>query len=385
MDKPKRTLDKVFESLAVEATPEGWLYDNNGNLNYEGAALSVGLYCCHLANLQKRNGEFTFNIENAVQATAYGERTIWRAMNILQQKENGAESPKAGRQLLVCTSGGEFKSSTYSIASATGQHPVSVHRGDEPETLRTLLFNAGLGYDEIPKHIMENLNKLKGQPLAIALTGLRQAQDYNRVVFTAVLKHWKEMAGVTKDEAMKKAWSIEEFNALLHVSYVPRRRTVGVALYNPSTHKALKDVKAEAVERTRERDVLRQTSAYEDEQQTKFSQAELEDWFMHEFPQAIKYEGSDEFYTDCHVCHGMEGGRVPSKPSMRSTFAKPEYPVGAVTCHAHIKGRKDKEVFCSFSGKGKVPYHLVAIRDGITPSEARHNMERYIMEKRESQ
>lgn len=346
----RRKLGKVLETLPVEAIPSDWLYDEYGNLKQEGAALSVGLYCCHLANIQKKNGEFELNKHAAEDATGY--------MNIRRTLIELSAEGEA--KLITQVKRGISTPSIYSIVTCSGYEVKTFGAGDKPRTLRTILFDEGLGYDDVPKYIMENLLAFKGEPLAAALSGLRQAQDYNSTVFTAVLKEWKDKSGISKDKAMCDAWGVEEFKNLLNVKHVPKHRTAVVRIYDPIKHTALKNVKHEAVERAKDRVAI---SQYEEENAVKFLPAELKAWFVHEFPQA-ELRG-DEYYTECHECH---------KFNMHSNFSDPDYAVGKVACNS---GSRKK--VCTFSGKGKVPYHLVAIRDGISGAEAEQRMETYIL------
>jgi hypothetical protein len=52
-----------------------------------------------------------------------------------------------------------------------------------------------------------------------------------------------------------------------------------------------------------------------------------------------------------------------------------------MACHAFIKKlkRSGDDVFCSFKTKGKVPFHLIATRDGIAPKQALARMRNYIL------
>jgi len=368
----QRKLGKVFETLPVEAIPAGWLYDEYGNLNYEGATLSVGLYCCHLANTHKSDGVFTLDRGKAEEYTGYNRRTIQRALVELM-----AVNTKCERTLILCMHTGDSLPSTYSISTTLG-YALKSFGGDKPETLRTLLFNAGLGYDDIPTYIMANLRAFKGEPLAAALIGLRQAQAYNSTVYTAVLKEWKEQSGINKDEALRNAWNLEAFKNLLLVKHTSRRRTAEVTLYDPIKHTELKYVKSDAIARAREREAQ---SQYDEEQKKSlrmFTPSELADWFLHEFPNSEFRDG--EYYTDCPMCHGTEGGKKAPKPTVRSNFSKGY--VGVFTCREHTKGRDGR---CSFTGQGQVPFHLVALRDNISPADARQRMEEYILGRRVSQ
>ena len=326
------------------------------------------------------DAQFVFEIQSAETATGYSERQIWRALGSLQGKRQriareGVSSTitavSVGKPLIVKVSGGDFSPNTYSISTEDGFR-IGIWRGEKKETLRGLLFANGLGYFDVPCYLIDKLNELKGTPLAVVLTGIRQAVDLKSAKFVAVLKEWKEMAGITKDAGLRSAWECETVHDLMRVSHKKGQRTAEVELFDPVRLTTLARNMADAMYRAAEKAPI---SAYEAERVREYTQQELEQWFLSEFPEAEKSD--DEFYVDCPECHGIRHGK--RTPTLRARFDKGA--VGVMACHAFIRKHKRSgdDVFCSFDTKGKVPYHLVAMRDNITPRRALQRMRDYIL------
>jgi hypothetical protein len=358
------------------------LFDSFEYLTLHGADLSVYLYCCLLAQKQRdEDGQFVFEIKSAEAATGYGERQIWRALGSLQgnpqrtaQKDIPApEAPSLAKKkpLIVKVSGGNFRPNTYSICTEYGS-PIRIYRGEKKETLRGMLFSIGLGYFDVPCYLMDRLRELKGAPLAVVLTGIKQAVDQQSAKFVAILKEWKCMAGLTKDAVLRSAWECETVHDLMRVSHKKGQRTAGVELFHPVRGTSLTQNMAEAMDRAAEKAAI---SAWEADRAREYTQQELEQWFLSEFPKAEKRDG--EFYVDCPECHGMRHGK--STPTLRVRFDKGG--VGVMACHAFIRKHKRSgdDVVCSFDTKRKVPYHLIATRDRVSPRQALERMRNYIL------
>jgi hypothetical protein len=383
----KRKPGKIFEKVPTYAVPSG-LFDSFGYLTLHGGDLSVYLYCCLLAHKQPdEDGQFVFEIEPAEAATGYGERQIWRALGSLQgNPQRTAEkaisvqeepATKKKKPLIVKVSGSKFLPNTYSICTEYGS-PIRIYRGDKKETLRGMLFSIGLGYLDVPCYLMDRLRELKGAPLAVVLTGIKQAidqqqaNDQQQAKFVAILKEWKSMAGITKDADLHSAWECGPVHDLMRVSHKKGQRRAGVELFDPVRGTSLTHNMADAMDRAAEKAAI---SAYEADRAREFTQQDLEQWFLSEFPEAEKRD--DEFYVDCPECHGMRQGK--RTPTLRVRFDKGG--AGVMACHSFIKKlkRSGEDLFCSFQTKGKVPYHLIATRDGIAPRQALERMRNYIL------
>lgn len=381
MPNKKRKPGKIFERVPTYAVPNV-LFDSFGSLRVHGAELSVFLHCCWLANRRgDDDGQFVFELKSAEAATGYGERQIWRALGSLQGNRqrtaekiiSAQEEPATAKRkpLIVKVSGGKFLKNTYSISTEDGFR-IGIYRGDKKETLRGMLFSIGLGYFDVPCYLMDRLRELKGAPLAVVLTGIKQAIDQQNAKFVAILKEWKSMAGITKDAVLRSAWECETVHDLMRVSHKKGQRRAEVELFDPVRGTSLTQNMAEAMDRAAEKAA---TSAWEAEREREYTQRELEQWFLSEFPEAEKSD--DEFYVDCPVCHGVRHGK--RTPTLRVRFDKGG--VGVMACHAFIKKlkRSGDDVVCSFDTKGKVPYYLVAMRDGIAPKQALARMRNYIL------
>jgi hypothetical protein len=377
----KRKPGKIFEKVPTYAVPSR-LFDSFGYLTLRGADLSVYLYCCLLANKKRdEDGQFVFEIKSAEVATGYCERQIWRALIGLQgNPQRTAEEIISAQQkpllakkkpLIVKVSGGKFLPNTYSISTEEGFR-IGIYRGDKKETLRGMLYSIGLGYFDVPCHLMDRLRELKGAPLAVVLTGIKQAIDQQHAKFVAILKEWKCMAGITKDTVLRSAWECKTVHDLMRVSHKKGQRTAGVELFDPVRGTSLTQNMPEAMDRAAEKAAI---SAWEADRKREYTQQELEQWFLSEFPEAEKRD--DEFCVDCPECHGMRQGK--RTPTLRVRFDKGG--VGVMACHAFIKKlkRSGDDVFCSFETKGKVPYHLMAMRDRISPRQALQRMRNYIL------
>lgn len=376
MPKRKRVPGKIFEKVPTYAVPSGRLFNSVGDLKLHGVDLSVFLYCCRLASEQCSDGQFLFKIEPAVAATGYSERQIWRGLQLLQNTsaEEEPHSILSNERLIVKVKEERFLPNTYSICTADGL-PISYVRGEEKTTLRGLLFKNKLGYDDIPCHIMNNLSALKGSPLAVLLTGIKLALDLQSAKFVADLQEWKQKAHIYKDDVLRSTWQCETVHDLMHVSHKKGRRVAQVELFDPIRHTTLANNEADAIDRAREKAMM---SQWEAEKLKQFSQEELECWFVHEYPDAQFTDG--EFYIDCPVCHGSRYGKRTPTLRVRFNIGK----VGVMSCHA-FRGKakgNGEDVYCSFDTKGKVPYHLVAKRDGISPKAALTRMRDFILERR---
>ena len=237
MPNRKRKPGKIFEKVPTYAVPDV-LFDSFSNLRVHGADLSVFLHCCRLANRERNDdGQFVFEVKSAEAATGYRERQIWRALGSLQGNPQRTaekaisvqEEPATAKKkpLIVKVSGGNFLPNRYSISTEYGS-PIRICGGEKKETLRGLLFASGLGYFDVPCHLMDRLCELKGAPLAVLLTGIKQAIDQQSAKFVAILKEWKCMAGITKDAVLRSAWECEAVHDLMRVSHNKGRRTAGV-------------------------------------------------------------------------------------------------------------------------------------------------------------
>ena len=170
MPNRKRKPGKILEKVPTYAVPSP-LFDSFGYLTLHGADLSVYLYCCLLANKKRdEDGQFVFDVGLAEAATGYSERQIWRALSSLQgnpqrtaeKAVSAQEEPASAKKpLIVKVSGSKFLKNTYSICTEYGS-PISIYRRDKQETLRGMLFSIGLGYFDVPCHLMDRLGKLKG-------------------------------------------------------------------------------------------------------------------------------------------------------------------------------------------------------------------------------
>jgi hypothetical protein len=371
----------MFEKVPTYAVPDV-LFDSFGYLTLHDADLSVYLYCCLLASKKRdEDGQFVFEIEPAKAATGYSERQIWRALGSLQgnpqrtaaRTVSAQQKPSLAKKkpLIVKVSGGNFLKNTYSISTEEGLC-IGIYRGDKKETLRGMLYSIGLGYFDVPCYLMDRLRELKGAPLAVVLTGIKQAIDEPNAKFVASLKEWKSMAGITKDAVLHSAWECETVHDLMRVAHKKGQRRAGVELFHPVRGTSLTRNMAEAMDRAAEKAAI---SAYEADRAREYTQQELEQWFLSEFPEAEKRD--DEFYVDCPECHGMRHEK--RTPTLRVRFDKGA--VGVMACHAFIKRlkRSGDDVFCSFDTKGKVPYHLMAMRDRISPRQALQKMRNYIL------
>ena len=382
MPNRKRKPGKILEKVPTYAVPSR-LFDSFGYLTLHGADLSVYLYCCLLVHKQPdEDGQFVFEMNSAEADTGYSERQIWRALASLQG--NPQRTPQKGipaleesslaknkPPLIVKISGGKFLPDTYSICTEYGS-PIKIYRGDKKETLRGMLFSTGLGYFDVPCYLIDRLSELKGAPLAVVLTGIKQAIDLQQAKFVAILKEWKSMAGITKDADLHSAWECKTVHDLMRVSHKKGQRRAGVELFDPVRGTSLTQNMPEAMDRAAEKAAI---SAYEADRAREYTQQELEQWFLSEFPEAEKRD--DEFYVDCPECHGMRQGKRTL--TLRVRFDKGA--VGVMACHAFIKKlkRSGEDVFCSFDTKGKVPYHLMATRDRIAPKQALQRMRNYIL------
>jgi hypothetical protein len=377
----KRKPGKIFERVPTYAVPDA-LFDSFGYLTLHGADLSVFLHCCGLANRKRDDdGQFAFELRSAETATGYAERQIWRALRNLQgkpqitsQKTISAQeepAPAKKQPLIVKISGGNFLPNTYSLCTKYGG-TIRVYEGDKKETLRGLLFASGLGYFDVPCYLIDKLGELKGAPLAVVLTGIKQAIDQQSAKFVAILKEWKSMAGITKDAVLRSGWECETVHDLMRVSHKKGQRRAEVELFHPTRGTSLTRNIPDAIDRAADKAAI---SAYEADRAREYTQQELETWFLSEFPKAEKRD--DEFYVDCPECHGMRHGK--RTPTLRVRFDKGA--VGVMACHAFIRKhtRSGDDVVCPFDTKGKVPYHLVAMRDGILPRQALQKMRNYIL------
>lgn len=378
----KRKPGRILEGLPAYAIPADSLFDEYGKLIHTDAALSLWLYCCKLANKLRTDGRFTLDIEAAVAATGYSERQLWRALHtLLEPGEVDSSKPTGNRRLLVLIGGRKFSQSEYAIAGALGLPIYSHYLEEQKISLRELLFQNGFGYYDVPCHIVDHLKQLKGSPLSIALTGIRQALIWQSAKFTAVLKEWKDMAHIYKDEVLRSAWVNPKVHALMHVSHTKGHRTAEVELFNPEKGSTLADNKHEAAERAQERAML---SEYEAEQRRTFTPQELERWFLSEFPKAEYIDG--EFYVDCPYCHGTGGGHKAPTPTLRVRFDGT--PVGIMNCTAFIRRNRGDDITCNFDEKWKklghksVPFYLVADKKGITPATAHKQMINFILNAR---
>jgi hypothetical protein len=180
------------------------------------------------------------------------------------------------------------------------------------------------------------------------------------------------MAGITKDADLHSAWECGPVHDLMRVSHKKGQRRAGVELFDPVRGTSLTHNMADAMDRAAEKAAI---SAYEADRAREFTQQELEQWFLSEFPEAEKRD--DEFYVDCPECRGMRQGK--RTPTLRVRFDKGG--AGVMACHSFIKKlkRSGEDLFCSFQTKGKVPYHLIATRDGIAPRQALERMRNYIL------
>jgi hypothetical protein len=368
----KRKPGKIFEKVPTYAVPDV-LFDSFSYLRVHGADLSVFLHCCRLANRKRDDdGQFVFEVKSAEAATGYSERQIWRAIGSLQAISVQEEPATAKKKpLIVKVSGSKFLPNTLSICTEYGS-PIRICGGDKKETLRGLLFASGLGYFDVPCHLMDRLCELKGAPLAVVLTGIKQAINQQSAKFVAILKEWKCMAGITKDAVLRSAWECETVHDLMRVSHKKGQRTAGVELFHPVRGTSLTQNIAEAMDRAAEKAAI---SAWEADRAREYTQQELEQWFLSEFPEAEKRD--DEFYVDCPECHGMRHGK--RTPTLRVRFDIGG--VGVMACHAFIRKHKrsGEDVVCSFDTKGKVPYHLIAMRDRISARQALERMRNYIL------
>jgi hypothetical protein len=262
---------------------------------------------------------------------------------------------------------GKFSQRIYAIASETPGLSLGdfLSKSGAPEPFRKMLFEAGRGYDEIPKYIMENLLALKGKTLAIAITGIRQAQTAQSAVFDAILKHWKAEAGVHEDGVMEEAWGKEKFKKIIRVKHKKRSHTAHVELFHPTTGVSLKNVKADAEDRRREKETLEQNPTL-----SAYRVADLEAWFLTEYPKAQRV--GEELVITCPKCH---------RSTLRFDFHKGG--AGVYACHVHIRGRGENEVFCDFNSKGKVPFHFVAEVKKISFREVRKQFLAFVKTRKE--
>lgn len=369
----KRAPDRVLETLPVDTVIDGWLFDNLGNLQHDGAVLSVGLYCHHLANTQELNGDLDFDAEDAAAATGYHKGRVWAAMHELQE----------GAQCLLLRrpaprgADGKFPDYRYAITYKDGK-PLGdqYNKFGEPQTLRQMLYDAKVKYEEIPTYIMEHLRELKGKPLAIVLAGIREAAAQNAVVFDVQLRHWMEAAKVYKEHVMYSAWKNAALKKIMHASHKKRSRTAYAELFDPKKGTSLRGVWAAAEQRRREREV--DNAPLPKKLMEVCTPEELVSWFRWKRPDA-ELQG-DEWVVDCPECHGKaQGTRLPC-PTLRFNFS---IKAGVYSCHAHIKGRQHKsgkndEVFCSYDTSRKMAYHFIAEQEHRTIGEVIREREGYI-------
>jgi hypothetical protein len=356
-----RAVGKLLEGVSVYAVPP--LFKGN-ELTLKDAALSVYLYCCKLANQQKSDGQFVFIMRDAAAKTGYSIKQVRRALEHLLSKNV---------RRIVLIDSADFLPNIYALSNELGMPIGKAFRGDQPATLRTLMHDASLGYDEIPRYVMEHLKELYGPPLAIVLTGIKQAQDLHEAKYISILAEWKRMAHVYKDQVLHAALGKDEVKRVLHVDHRKGSRVADVEVFNPDTQMTLADNKPDAVLRARERAAI---SQYEADRTKKFTQAELEAWFEHEFPEATYSNDEEEFFVPCPQCHGTRKGSVRPRPTLRVRFDKGG--VGVMACRAFIGKERGEDILCPFDTKGKVPYHLVAMRDHISPATALKRMRQFI-------
>ena len=380
-----RRLGKVVESLSLEAVPLSWLVDENNNLQVHGAVLAVGFYCAHLTNVVKRNGQFEFDVQKAVEATGYSERAVWKAFRILQglepdekkahRQKKVVEKPDLSRvhknKLIVRVTDSNALPNTFSIINPDTGYPLGMRYADnEPQTLRSMMSAARLHYQNIPTYVMQNLRTFKGESLAAVVTLFRLLEAHNVAMFDVVLRHWKEMSKISRNELLERAWSSESFKKLLLVKHKPEAQTARVEAFNPKTGESLKEVQSEAIDRAKERKALMSVT-FSDGTQTRndFMEFELVEWFRYEFPLAVLRNG--EWVINCPGC---------GKNNLRFRF---DTGVGFFNCRANICRSRGEKVKCKYPTQGRVAYHFVAEHLGIEPKEAYLRMERFIMRQRQ--
>jgi hypothetical protein len=382
---PKRN-SKLFEGVPMYAIPGTVLFDEDGRLKLHGVELSVYLYCCRLANVQRKagDGKFMFRIEDVMAGTGWAKRAVWYAFSALQGL--GAQKPaRVAENKLIVRIEAKCKRPfhCFSIAAYGGSPLCSEYGSSQasPSPLRKFLHEKRLWYDDIPRHLFDNLKALKGAPLAIALAAYRMALDKDRVKFAVNFKTWQEKAGIARESLFKDAWRCSEFQKLIHASRLPRDEEINVTFYHPTKGTSLLHTRANAARRAYEREIDRPTSQYESEQNRDArdcTSGEIMQCNRHFYPDAeINEDGV--LVVGCPECRGTRGGRRTAHPTLRFNPDKGAY--GVMYCGADVDNKKNK---CTY-GARKMSYHLLAERKRVRPADAKRMYDEFIRELRSGQ
>lgn len=382
---PKRN-PKLFESVPMYAIPGATLFDEEGKLKLHGVDLSVYLYCCRLANVQWKGGDgkFMFRIEDVMAGTGFKKRAVRYALRGLQgltkHKPGKAASP-ASEKLIVRIEGKcKRPFHIFSIATPDGTSLCSEYGDSQgpPSSLRKFLYDKKLWYDDIPRHLMDNLKPLKGAALAIALAAYQLAIDKDRVKFAVNFKTWQEKAGIARESLFKDAWRCSEFQKLIHASRLRGDEEVQVTFYHPAKGTSLLHTRSNAARRAYEREIDRPISQYESEQNPdarKYTSSEITLANRHFYSDAQTNEDG-VLVVQCPECRGTKGGRRAAHPTLRLDPEKGAF--GVMYCGADVDNRGKK---CTY-GARKMSYHLLAEQRNISAGEAMRMYEDFIRELR---